>query len=141
MEKHQLANGQVTVWVENEGLVIHHANGLTIALTQEETWELFNWMQQPAEEEPKCICGNEISWINRFFDAPENHIEDCPDCRQHTLHLSEDCARCLNPVCNHSSGVDAEGNVYRNGQIVSNGGKGIDQLRNEYFDGYSFMVG
>lgn len=89
----------------------------------------------------ECECGATMKWLISFFgqDYRESHISDCPDCGQHTLHVSDESQRCTN--CKHSSGVDAEGNVYRNGQIVSNGGKSIDQLRGEYFDGYSFLVG
>jgi len=46
-----LANGNVTVWQEDRGMVIHHASGLTIALTPEETEELLEWMNEDLEEE------------------------------------------------------------------------------------------
>ncbi len=61
------------------------------------------------------------------------HISDCPDCGEQTLHVEDESQRCVNPNCKHRSGIDAEGNVYTNGVITSNGGKSIDQLRDEYF--------
>jgi hypothetical protein len=46
MNKKQLANGQVTVWQENSETIIHHANGLTIALTPEEAQALKAWLDE-----------------------------------------------------------------------------------------------
>jgi hypothetical protein len=94
-------------------------------------------------EEITCACGTEIRWLIGFFghDYQKSHISDCPDCGEHTLHVSDESQCCMNPACKHRSGVDAEGNVYRNGEIVSNSGKSVEQLRQEYFDGASFLVG
>jgi hypothetical protein len=51
MEKRQLAHGEVTVWRKEEGgVVLHHANGLTIALTVEEAEALFAWGKEGVDE-------------------------------------------------------------------------------------------
>ena len=56
MEKRQLANGDVTVWEEEDGgIVIHHANGLTIALTEEEVRALYAWLQEPTDLTPRQV--------------------------------------------------------------------------------------
>lgn len=93
------------------------------------------------DEEITCACGIELRWLIGFFghDYQESHLSNCHDCGQHTLHVSDESQCCVN--CKHRSGVDAEGNVYVNGTIVSNGGRSIDDLRGEYFDGPSFMIG
>lgn len=46
MEKRQLANGQVTVWLDGLLTIIHHANGLTIALTPDEAQALKAWLDE-----------------------------------------------------------------------------------------------
>ena len=51
MEKRQLADGDITVWEQDGGMVIHHANGLTVTLTREEAEELFDWMNEGVEQE------------------------------------------------------------------------------------------
>lgn len=85
--------------------------------------------------EKLCACGSKMSWIMEFFGVGNqaDHIHDCPDCGQHTLHVCDEDQECVNLNCQHHSGVDAEGNVYTNGLITSNGGRSIDQLRDEYF--------
>jgi hypothetical protein len=101
---------------------------------------LYRFLLPPHGE---CICGAEVKGLINFFGEHylSSHVSDCPDCGGHTLHVSDESARCVNEACKYSSGVDAEGNVYKRGQIVSNNGRSIDQLRCEYFDGYSFLVG
>ena len=44
MDKRQLADGMVTVWMEGDKTIIHHANGLTLELTEAETSELRGWL-------------------------------------------------------------------------------------------------
>src|SRR5262249_16789938 len=93
--------------------------------------------QQARQEsgEDECECGTAISWLISFFgpDYHQSHIKDCTSCGNPTLHVNEDAERCVNPECRHRGGIDAEGNVYRDEQIVSNDGKSVDQLRDEYF--------
>jgi hypothetical protein len=56
MEKRRLANGEVTVWEEEDGgIVIHHAAGLTIALTLEETQALHTWLEEPTDLTPEQV--------------------------------------------------------------------------------------
>jgi hypothetical protein len=50
MEKRQLADGDITVWEQDGGMIIHHTNGLTIALMKEEAEALFDWMNEGVEE-------------------------------------------------------------------------------------------
>jgi hypothetical protein len=89
----------------------------------------------------ECWCGSTIASLIDFFGADylNSHITDCPQCNQRTLHVSDESARCADPICMYSSGVDAEGNHYVNGEIVSNGGKSIAQLRGEYFAGEGLL--
>ena len=90
----------------------------------------------------ECVCGNTLAWLIEFFGPAyqQEHIQDCEECGQHTLHVSDEAERCVNPACGYRAGVDAEGNVYERGKIVSNGGKSVDQLRDEYFYGESFII-
>ncbi len=46
MDKRQLANGAITVWLDGDETIIHHANGLTLALTAEETRQLRVWIEE-----------------------------------------------------------------------------------------------
>jgi len=50
MEQQQLAGGQISVWEEGEGMIIDHANGLTIELNQKETEALFAWLNDLMKE-------------------------------------------------------------------------------------------
>jgi len=44
MNRRQLANGKIMVWMDGNATIIHHANGLTLALTEEEARELLQWL-------------------------------------------------------------------------------------------------
>jgi hypothetical protein len=46
MNKQQLAGGVITVWLDGDETIIHHANGLTLALTAEETRQLRVWIEE-----------------------------------------------------------------------------------------------
>ncbi len=46
MDKRQLAGGAITVWLDGDETIIHHANGLTLALTAEETRQLRVWIEE-----------------------------------------------------------------------------------------------
>lgn len=46
MNKKQLASGTISVWIDGEQVILHHANGLTIALTEQEAQELKTWLEQ-----------------------------------------------------------------------------------------------
>lgn len=46
LQRQQLANGNISVWLDGNETVIHHANGLTIALTEQEAQELRAWLDE-----------------------------------------------------------------------------------------------
>ena len=58
------------------------------------------------EEESECECGTTIRWLTSFFgeDYLKSHISNCSNCGQHTLHISDESARCVYPGCGYSSG-------------------------------------
>jgi hypothetical protein len=45
-ERHQLAGGPITVWLQNEKVVMHHANGLTLELSPQERADFLTWLTQ-----------------------------------------------------------------------------------------------
>lgn len=59
-------------------------------------------------------------------------LEDCPRCRLHTLRQYGDSSRC--PNCAYHASVDAEGNFYINGKVVSNNGMTIEKIKERYLD-------
>lgn len=44
LPKKQLASGDISVWQEGTHAIIHHKAGLTIDLTQEEHFDLLEWL-------------------------------------------------------------------------------------------------
>jgi hypothetical protein len=50
MEKHRLANGAITTWREGDKTILHHANGLTLAMTPQEADELLFWLTRGQKE-------------------------------------------------------------------------------------------
>ena len=53
-------------------------------------------------ESAVCECGRTTQVIQGFFGDVRNHIEDCPQCGEHTFHTGEDHGKCLS--CGYWSG-------------------------------------
>lgn len=80
MSKRQLANGAITVWMDGEQRVIHHANGLTIALTEGEAFALKQWL-----DEQDTLWEERAEFLN--LQRMEQEDEE-----QEQLHLPDETA-------------------------------------------------